>query len=296
MKTENISEAFLGMDTWPTEDIVNVILNGQLQAINAVQQASTAIQRAADAIVKQLKKPESRLVYVGAGSSGTILACDAAELCPTFDWPLTRLVVLRAEASNDNAIAPDGLYEDNAQEAADLIDRYQINDRDVVIGAAASGTTPYTVEAMQQAYQKNALTIGFSNNPDTPLLQYSQCPIFLDTGIEVIAGSTRMAAATALRAAVCTLSTTIMTRLGRTHDGLMVNMVADNKKLRTRAVEIIMALTPVTDKDAIAALEKTNYSIKAAVLILEQKNISLQKANQILDECHGSLRIARERL
>jgi N-acetylmuramic acid 6-phosphate etherase len=295
MTTENISKTFFGLDTWPTDDIVSAILSDQLKAVNATQHASTAIQHAVDAIVERLEKPESRLVYIGAGSSGAILACDAAELYPTFGWPLARLLVLQAEASQ-KTIPLEGLHEDNAQDAVDIINQHKINDQDVVIGAAASGTTPYTVKAIQQAHQRQALTIGFANNPDTPLLEYSQYPILLDTGAEVIAGSTRMAAATALRAALCTLSTTVMTRLGRTHDGLMVDMVVDNNKLRARAVDIVMALTAATDTNAIAVLEKTNYSIKAAVLMLEKKAISLQEANQILGECHGSLRMALNRL
>jgi N-acetylmuramic acid 6-phosphate etherase len=161
---------------------------------------------------------------------------------------------------------------------------------DVVVGVAASGTTPYTVAAVRAARAGGALTIGLANNAGTPLLRTAAHPIFLDTGAEVVAGSTRMKAGTAQKIALNLFSTAVMLRLGRVYQGLMINMRLSSDKLRRRAVEMICEVARVDRPVAEAAIEQADGDIKLAALIAlgstpEQGAASLSAAG-------GNLRIA----
>jgi len=155
-----------------------------------------------------------RLAYAGAGTSGRLAVQDGAELMPTFSWPQDRLLLLIAGGPQALIEAVEGA-EDESEQAVDLVRRHAIGTRDVLIAVAASGTTPFTLAALREAKALGALTIGIANNRDTPLLADAEHPIWLDTGPEPIAGSTRMKGGTAQRIALNVLSSLIMIRLGR---------------------------------------------------------------------------------
>ncbi|MGH1539028.1 MAG: N-acetylmuramic acid 6-phosphate etherase [Arenicella sp.] len=289
MNTEKMPEDDLELETWRTEQVTRHIIASQKKALEAVSACSASISLAADAIVGCLQTTShSRLVYAGAGSSGALLANDASELLPTYGWPLDRLLVLQAEGRNF-CVNDNSADEDNRQRAVDLVAVHQLDGQDVVIVASASGATPYTLQLAESACEKGALIVAIVNNADSPLSKWSDHTVFLQTGAEVIAGSTRMAAGAALRATLCTLSTTIMIRLGRTYKGMMVDMLVGNDKLRLRAVNMVRKITGKTIVDAEQALQESGLNIKLAVLLLQNKVESIEQAQRLLVDNQGSL-------
>ena len=293
MPTEKVSSRYSDLDLWPTHDAVAAMLEAQLAAAAAVKPAVAAIAAAAEAAAERLRATEGRIVYVGAGTSGRVAVQDGVELGPTFDWENDRLVY--ALAGGQNAIVTSAEdAEDDGPGGAAAMRTAGIGANDVVIGIAASGTTPYTVAAIREADAAGALTIGISSNAGTPLLTSAKHAILLDTGSEVVAGSTRMKAGTAQKIALNLISTTIMIRLGRVYKGLMVNMRVSNHKLRERAIGMVDQLGHVDRHEAEAALERAGGNIKLAVLL--SRGVPLAAAEQALAECNDNLRLAIARL
>ena len=169
--------------------------------------------------------------------------------------------------------------------------RHDIDVKDVMIAVAASGTTPFTVACVRSAKERRALTIGIANNTNTPLLELAEQPIWLDTGAEPIAGSTRMKAGTAQRIALNLLSSLVMIRLGRVYQGLMVDLQAVNKKLVQRSENILSQLTGRSREDVRGALLRAEGSVKLALLLLE--GWGPDEARGILDRSGGQLRAAK---
>jgi N-acetylmuramic acid 6-phosphate etherase len=180
--------------------------------------------------------------------------------------------------------------EDEIDHAERLMREHVIDSKDVIIAVAASGTTPFTLACMREAKQRGALTIGIANNRGTPLLEESDHPIFLDTGPEPIAGSTRMKAGTAQKIALNLLSTLLMISLGRVYDGLMVDVQAVNEKLVRRSEDMLVRLTDCTRPAARDALRRAQGSVKLAVMLL--KGCDVEKGVRLIDRAGGRLRSA----
>jgi N-acetylmuramic acid 6-phosphate etherase len=289
MKTETLSPRSLGIDTWAPHEILEALHEGQMAAVAAVRAALPALAAAADAAVPRLKRG-GRLVYAGAGTSGRLGMQDGVELTPTFDWPSDRIVWLIAGGPQALVRAVEGAEDDRAAGAADT-DAAGVGPDDVLIAIAASGTTPYTIAALERGRQRGALGIAMASNPDAPLLAAAEIAVLLDTGPELIAGSTRMKAGTAQKAALNLLSTLIMVRLGRVHDGHMVDMQATNAKLRVRARKMVVQITGCTPDAADAALNATAGRVKPAVLVVA-RGLDPAGATAALDRAEGSLRRA----
>ena len=266
MSTERASPRYSGIELWSPAEILEAMVEGQFIAVAAVRAARGALEAAALAIETRLKDG-GRLVYVGAGTSGRLAVQDGAELLPTFGWPADRLLLLLAGGDAALLRAVEGA-EDDAEIAAELVRRHAIDARDALVAVAASGTTPFTVAALRAARARSALTIGIANNPDTPLLAEAEHPVWLDTGPEAIAGSTRMKAGTAQRVALTLLSSLVMIRLGRVYRGLMVEMRAVNSKLARRSEAILQELTGCDREAAHDALRRAEGDLKAAILLL----------------------------
>jgi N-acetylmuramic acid 6-phosphate etherase len=228
-----------------------------------------------------------RLAYAGAGTSGRIAVQDAVELVPTFDWPENRLVLLMA--GGDAALLRSV---ENAEDRDDLataaVADHALGAHDVLVGVAASGTTKFTVAAVRAARGRGALTIGVANSADTPLLDAAEFPVAIETGAEAVAGSTRMKAGTAQKAALNMFSTAVMVRLGRVYRGQMVDMQARNAKLRARAVRMLRGLTGCSDTAARAALKMADGKVKVAVLIV--RGMQPREAEALLARHSGNLR------
>src|SRR5438309_10118222 len=182
METERHSPRYNAIEAWSPGDILEAMIEGQFTAVAAVRAARLALERAALGIEARLRRG-GRLVYAGAGTSGRLAVQDGAELMPTFSWPTERLVLLMAGGRDALLRAVEGAEED-AGEAAALVRRHEIDDKDALIAVAASGTTAFTIACLREAAARGALTIGIANNPNTPILDEADHPIWLDTGAE----------------------------------------------------------------------------------------------------------------
>lgn len=285
MNTETLDPRYRGVEHWPTQCAVEAMLEGQMAAIAALQTQTAAIAAAADAAAMRLETA-GRLVFVGAGTSGRLAVQDGTELHPTFGWPGERMLFLMAGGAGALTQAREGA-EDDADAARAEVAAAGIGAGDVMIGVAASGRTPFTVAAIEAARAAGALTIGIANNPETPLTQAAEHVVVAATGSEIIAGSTRMKAGTAQKAALNLLSTTIMIRLGLVHDGRMVAMRVSNAKLLRRARAMVQDLTGVEPHIAADALERGGNDIRRAVLIA--RGSTPEDAATLLDTHHGRL-------
>ena len=290
METERASPRFSDIDLWEPKDVLDALIESQMTAVAAVRSALPAIEAAALAIEARLKG-DGRLIYAGAGTSGRLAVQDGAELVPTFNWPRERLLLLMAGGTEALLRSAEGA-EDDVAAASDLVRRHSIGRSDAIIAVAASGATPFTVTCLREAKGLGALTVGIANNQSTPLLLEADHPIWLGTGAEPIAGSTRMKAGTAQRVALNLLSTLVMIRLGRVHQGLMVDVQAINAKLLARSERILQKLTGGSADEARDALQRAGGNIKIAVLLLH--GVTAEDAAALLAQANGQLRTALE--
>ena len=294
LNTERHSPRFKGLDTWPREDVLAALWEGQMAAIACLRPALPALARAAQDIEARLACG-GRLIFVGAGSSGLLALQDALELGPTYNWPEDRLAVMLAgglEGLSLNGVP--GAAEDDAQAAKREFAALSPVAADSVIGVAASGGTPYTVAALEEANAAGCLTVGIANNADTGLLQAAQHPVLLDSGPEVVAGSTRMAAGTAQKAALGLLSTVVQIKRGHVVDGHMIDLLAENDKLRLRARRMVQDIADVDDVTAAEALAAAGGQVKPSVLIAS--GLTADQARTLLNTHDGNLRAALQAL
>lgn len=266
MATEDVDSRFIDLDAWSLASAMEAMWEGQLAAVAAVGRALPAITAATDA-AKEALGDRGRLIYVGAGTSGRVAVQDGAELPPTFAWPPERLRFIIAGGESALVASVEGA-EDDVADAVKQIDDVRLSPHDVVIAVAASGTTPFTVAALQQAGTYGIATVGVANNPGTALLTSAKYPVLVETGRELIAGSTRMKAGTAQKVVLNLISTGIMLRLGRVFRGMMVNMQTTNTKLKLRAELMVTQIAGCDQAQAACALEQADGDIKLATLMV----------------------------
>jgi N-acetylmuramic acid 6-phosphate etherase len=266
LATETPHAAHAGLDGYDTAALVQAFVADQALAAQAVAAAAPALAAAVDAAVPRLRAG-GRLLYAGAGTSGRLGVLDSVELHPTFSWPLERAQALLAGGLGAMFQAVEGAEDDAAQGAADLA-ALGPTAQDVVICIAASGSTPYVLGAARAARAAGALSIGLANNPGAPLLAAVDAPLLLDTGPEVISGSTRLKAGTAQKIALNTFSSACMVRLHKTWGPLMVDLRATNTKLQRRALALTMRATGADEAAARAALAACGGHVKTAIVML----------------------------
>jgi N-acetylmuramic acid 6-phosphate etherase len=286
MATEDVDPRFADLDAWSLASAIEAMWEGQLAAVAAIGHALPAMTAATNAACEALGD-HGRLIYVGAGTSGRVAVQDGAELAPTFAWPQERVRFIIAGGESAFTTSVEGA-EDDVTDAIKHVDAAQLSRQDVVIAVAASGTTPFTVAAMQHAGWSGAVTIGVANNPGTPLLASAKYPVLVETGRELIAGSTRMKAGTAQKVVLNLISSGIMLRLGRVYRGMMVNMLPTNAKLKRRAADMVARITGCSDAQATSALEKVEGDIKMAALLV--LGYDEGEASAILANHKGNLR------
>ncbi|MBV9532882.1 MAG: N-acetylmuramic acid 6-phosphate etherase, partial [Bradyrhizobium sp.] len=255
MATEEVDPRFADLDAWSLPAAMEAMWEGQLVAVAAIGRALPAIAAATNA-AKEALGERGRLIYVGAGTSGRVAVQDGAELTPTFAWPQARLRFIIAGGQSALAASVEGA-EDDVADAVKQVDAVRLLPHDVVIAVSASGTTPFTVAALREAGKHCAVTIGVANNPGTDLLASTKYPVLVETGRELIAGSTRMKAGTAQKVVLNLISTGIMLRLGRVYRGMMVNMQTTNAKLKRRAEIMVARIADCSEAQAACALEQT---------------------------------------
>lgn len=290
-QTEQHLASMTGIDTWDDEAILGALASGQARAIAAVGAASPEISQAATLLAARLKAG-GRLIYAGAGTSIRIAVQDGSELPATFGLAEDRVLYLIA-GGRDAMFDTLAAAEDDV--AAAEREALVCTRADTVIAVAASGSTPYTLAAARTAKSRGASVIAVVNNAGSPLAELADVAIFLNSGPEIIMGSTRMGAGTAQKAALNLLSTLANIKLGAVHDGYMVNVEAGNIKLKQRARGIVMALSGATEPVAQTALEASGGAIKPAVLLVLGAT-SLAAAHAILKSTNENLRLAMARL
>ena len=289
LKTETPDSRHAELDLYPLDELVAVLVDDQVNAVDAVRAAAPSIARAVAAAVPRMEAG-GRLIYVGAGTSGRLGVLDSVELYPTFSWPHERALALIAGGADAMFVAVEGAEDDLAQGAADLRD-VQPGVHDVVLLLAASGATPYVLGALRAARELGALTIGFANNAGAPVAHEAEIGITLDTGAEVISGSTRLKAGTSQKIALNTFSSALMVRLNKVYGNLMVDLKATNAKLVLRAVALTMFATGADEQAARAVLEECDFHVKVAIVALTKKT-SIGQARSLLDAARGSVRRA----
>lgn len=240
------------------------LMNEEEQLVFRIMQSAeaaiaTAVERAAVAF-----QSGGRVIYLGSGTSGRIAQMDAAEMPPTFGIPGDRFVALVSGGAAAVASAVEDA-EDDPHAAISYLNELEVSPIDIVIGLAASGATPFVLGGIRHAKQKGVWTCGISNNRDAALLREADHAILLDTGAEVLTGSTRLKAGTAQKMALNRISTGAMVLSGKVIENLMVDVKAKNAKLKDRCIRIVTELCPVTRDDAEALLEAHDWNIREVI-------------------------------
>lgn len=270
-----------GLHDQPAPVVLERLLGAQEAALAKVRGALAVIEEAAEAGAAALKRG-GKMGYAGAGSSGLMALADCLELAGTFGIAPKDTPMMFAGGTAALLHMTGGVEDDPALAEADFA-ASGLGAGDVVLCLSASGTTPYTLVIADLARKAGVTVVGFANVAGSPLLAASDIAVCLETGPEVVNGSTRMGAATAQKVALNLLSVLVGLRLGHVHDGYMVNVVADNAKLVDRAARIVAALSGAGMEDARAALGRTGGAVKPAVLVaggasLEAAEAALQRS------------------
>jgi len=277
------------IDRKSTLDILRVLNGEDALVARAVRRELPQIARAVDAIVKRFQRG-GRLFYIGAGTSGRLAVLDAAECPPTFGTSPEMVQAIIAGGERALRSAVEGA-EDSAANGARDLRRAGVERKDVVVGIAASGTTPYVLGALKYARRRGAATIGVTANPKSPLAKQARIAIAPATGPEAITGSTRLKAGTAQKMVLNLLSTTAMVRLGKVYENWMVNVALTNNKLRRRGARILEEAAGVNLSTAEHALRQTGHDLPAALVMLKTGS-SAQEARRRLRAAGGNIRQA----
>jgi N-acetylmuramic acid 6-phosphate etherase len=282
--TEQRNPASEGIDAKPAEEILHIINEEDRRVAGAVTPEIPRIAEAVEGIADRLAQG-GRLFYIGAGTSGRLGVLDASECRPTFNVPDGTVQGIIAGGEAALVRATEASEDDPGAGARDLLAR-GFSSRDVLVGIAASGRTPYVLGAVRRARSLGALTIGISCTPDSLLSQEVDIPISPLTGPEVVTGSTRMKAGTATKLVLNMLSTGTMIRLGYVYGNLMVNVQPTNEKLVDRAQRIVMEAAGVPRDQAARLLEESQRSVRTAI-VMARLGIGRETAERLLT-AHGN--------
>lgn len=252
------------IDTLPVLSLLERINDEDAAVASAVRAALVEVAELVDVTVERIAAG-GRVHYFGAGSSGRLGLLDAAELPPTFGVPEDLFVAHLAGGDVAVRRAKEGAEDDEAQGA---LEAAGVGPRDVVVGLTASGYTPYVGGALRQARRAGAHTALVSSNPKAPLLEWAATFVCVETGPEVITGSTRLKSATAQKLVLNAFSTAVMIRSGRTWSNLMVDMVATNAKLQGRLLHLLAQATGASEADCEAALVASSNEAKTALVVM----------------------------
>ena len=277
--TEQVNPASSHIDSLPTTEVLRIINDADAQVAPAVASEIGNIARAVDAIVERMRAG-GRLFYIGAGTSGRLGVLDAAECPPTFNVPPEMVQAIIAGGEPAVAHPVEASEDDPRMGERDLLER-GFSARDVLVGIAASGRTPYVLGAVEAAERMAALTIGISCSPDSELARRVAIAITPLPGPEVIAGSTRMRAGTATKLVLNMISTSVMIRMGCVYGNLMVNVQPKNSKLRDRAERILVRATGISSSEASALLKAAGDSVRTAI-VMSRRGVGREEAERLL--------------
>jgi len=290
-KTERRNPRSRGLDRKSSLEILRILNAEDARVAPAVGRELAKIAKAVEAIVRAFRRG-GRLIYIGAGTSGRLGVLDATECPPTFgtEPKMVRAIVAGGERALRHAAEG---AEDSARDGARDLRRAGLSARDVVVGIAASGATPYVLGAIEFARKKGAVTVGVTSARRSPLARRARIAIVPDTGPEAIAGSTRLKAGTAQKMVLNLLSTTAMVRLGRVYENWMVYVTLTNHKLRRRGARILEEAAGVSASRAEHALRQASHNLPEALVMLKT-GASAAEARQYLERAGGNVRLAVE--
>ncbi|WP_438305859.1 N-acetylmuramic acid 6-phosphate etherase [Streptomyces sp. HUAS TT11] len=287
--TETRNERTADLDRMPVIELLSV-MNAEDQTVAlVVRDALQEIGAAVEAITDSLRRG-GRLIYIGAGTSGRIGLLDAVECPPTFGTAPEQVVGLLSGGPGAFIVAVEGAEDEPARAVTDL-DEIGLNDRDTVVGLAASGRTPYVVGGLKHAAAKGAMTVSVACNRDAVISRYADIPIEVPTGPEILTGSTRLKGGTAEKMVCNMLSTASMVRLGKVYGNLMVDVKASNDKLVDRARRMVVQATGTDPDSAAEALRAAGGHAKTAIVMLLAR-CTAEEAARRLEEAHGDTRTA----
>ncbi len=289
--SEGRNPASVNIDLMSTADLLQLMNAEDRHVPEAVARELPQIARAVDAVVDAFNRG-GRLVYIGAGTSGRLGVLDASECPPTFGVPPGKVVGIIAGGAHALLNAVEGAEDNAGQGTADLR-AIELSARDVVVGIAVSGRTPYVIGALEYAERLGATTVGLTCNPNSPIARMARISIAPLVGPEVLTGSTRLKSGTAQKLVLNMLSTASMIRTGRAYQNLMVDMVVSNVKLAARAIRIVMQATDCSIDTAREALAAADNDMKLAILMILTGD-SIGEARTRLAGAKGFLRRAVE--
>jgi N-acetylmuramic acid 6-phosphate etherase len=292
LNTEAIDSRFSKIDTLSTVDLLKLFNDSDK---SVAEEVAKVLPKVAEAITEITRRMESggRLIYIGAGTSGRLGVLDASECIPTFS--LQDGLVIGLIAGGDTALRT-GIEgaEDVLEGSIEDLKKLSFSKKDSLVGIAASGRTPYVIGALQYAKEVGAGSIALSCNLNSELSKYADIAIEVDTGAEILAGSTRLKAGTAQKLVLNMISTVSMINLGKTYGNLMVDLQVSNIKLRDRAIRIIQAATSCDVKRAQEALQESKDQVKVAIVMILLDS-SAEKALELLKASGSRVRVALDK-
>ena len=287
--TEQRNPNSMQLDSLSAQELVALINREDQQVALAVEKCLPQIASAVEKIVAAFERG-GRLVYVGAGTSGRLGVLDASECPPTYGVKPEMVVGLIA--GGDYALRhPIEGAEDNVQQGQADLEEIDFSARDVLVGIAASGRTPYVLGALNYAKQLGATTVSIASNPNSKMAEVADIAIETVVGPEVLTGSSRMKSGTAQKLVLNMLTTASMVLIGKCYQNLMVDVQASNEKLKARALKIVMEATECDNKAAANVLAKANGKVKLAIL-MQLSGLDALEAQSLLDKSNGKLRQA----
>jgi N-acetylmuramic acid 6-phosphate etherase len=287
LTTERRNPRSVDIDLFPTERVLKIINSEDALVPNAVASVIPDIARLVDVALHAIRSG-GRVIYVGAGTSGRIAMTDAAEIPPTFSAPAEWVQAVVAGGPKAFAKAIEGLEDDREKAAIDL-NLKRLSADDLIIGVAATGSTPYTLAAMEFAKSKGSKTAAIVCSENSPMSKLADITIHVSVGPEVITGSTRMKAGTAQKLVLNMFSTALMVRLDMTYSNWMINVGMTNQKLRERGKQILQEILSVRPNDAEKLVEASGANLKVAVL-MGATGCDRKEAERKLEAAKGNLR------
>ena len=287
--TEARNSASTAIDGLSSLQIVQLMNDEDATIAAAVRAEADHIAQAIDVSAERIRNG-GRLIYMGAGTSGRLGVLDASECPPTFSTPPEMVVGLIAGGHDALTRAIEGA-EDKAEQGVEHLQAAALSNKDVVVGIATSGRTPYVIGGLKHARQTGAFAIGFACNPNSALTAVADLMIAPIVGPEVITGSTRLKAGTATKMVLNMLTTGTMVRIGKTYGNLMVDLTATNEKLKDRSQRIVAELTGLSPQEAAGLLAICDHQVKTAV-VAQQLAVDANEARRRLAKADGHLRTA----
>ena len=284
LSTEKRNERTMDLDSMSIEMMASVMNEEDQKVAKAVEEELPFIEEAIHTITESLKNG-GRLIYMGAGTSGRLGVLDAAECVPTFNVDPMLVVGLIAGGEKAMMKAVEGT-EDSTELGKTDLKEIKLTEKDTVVGIAASGRTPYVIGGLEYANERKASTISLSCNKGAEISAYAQIAIEVETGPEVLTGSTRLKAGTAQKLVLNMLSTLSMVGIGKTYQNLMVDVQPTNEKLVERSKRIIMEATGSTYEEANNMFEEAGESVKIAIVMILTGS-SKEEANQKIQDGNG---------